>query len=91
MPAEPRGRRPELLSPTAHAIVGLTLLQTVPTQRDMTPPAGAEEFPVKRLRTLSRSVRDWRRIWNALAYMRERNETGEIKGTPPTARDCFLL
>ncbi len=47
---------------------------------------------MKILRTRLRlTARDWRRIYAALCYMREWNETGEIRSTPPTARDCYLV
>jgi hypothetical protein len=37
------------------------------------------------------SAADWRRIYEMAAYLREWNEDGPIKATPPTARDCFLV
>ena len=47
---------------------------------------------VKRLRTRLRlTAEDWRRIYDAFCYLREWNETGDIKATPPTSRDCFLV
>jgi hypothetical protein len=51
-----------------------------------------DRMPVRRARMRLRlTARDWRRIWDALAYMREWNETGQINATPPTARDCWLV